>query len=288
MEAIKVKVLEDKKVKIKPIVRNRPFFSKTHDGRFMFSGCKEDFTLPFINSTNSLASIFGEGEQEEFERLLNRKKGDLSIYDRKNLFWAKFIVSLTKNETTLDLNNPVHALQFRVLKANKDIIAPSWQERFDRPSYKWAIIDEKTVIEEEDKRAVKMESAMDLFSEIKKSQTRMLNVLRLLEKKPARDANKEWLKKELTKVIAQIEKTAGMPNIDDFIKAASDPQASEKIFVLDAIEANIIKASGGEFREVDSGRLIGKSLQAAVDHYADPLYQEDKLLIEEKIKRSNR
>ena len=140
-----VKILINKKITIKPIHRERPFFNKDHDGRFMFTGCKERFTLPFVKSTNSFVNIFKPGEQEAFEKALNRKPGDLSLYDRKSVFWAKTWVELDKTELTLDLSIPTHAIQYKILLANKDIIAPNWASRNYKPSYKWGIIDEDNV-----------------------------------------------------------------------------------------------------------------------------------------------
>lgn len=292
LEEARKKVLSTKKVKLKPIIRGRSFAPAggKHDGTFMFTGCKERFTLKQDQNTGGFINIFKDGEQEAFETLLNLKPGDLSLYNRKSKFWAKFWIELDKSELTLDLTEPVHALRLKVAKSYNDIIAPNWESRKYKPSYKWAVVDEEEVIEKENKLANRMLDAMTLFQKIQKSQKQMLDTLRLMDKKPDPSVNKDWLQKELTKIIAQVEKTPGTPNIDDFIKAASDPQASDKIFVLDAMDAGIIitDREGGGFREVDSNRLLGKSLQSVVDHYSDPLYQEDKLLIEEKIKRANR
>jgi len=291
-EVIGVKILQNKKVTIKPIIRGRAFASKEskHDGKFMFTGCKERFTLKQDKNTGAFVNVFAEGEREAFEKELQLESGELSLYKRKSPFWAKFWVELDKNPKVLDLNLPVHALQLKVLQSYTDIIAPDWDSREFKPSYKWAIVDEDAVIEKESKLANRMLEAMTLFQGIQKSQKQMLDVLRLLDKKPDRSANKDFLQKEITKVIAQIEKIPGSSNIDDFIKAASDKQASDKIFVLDALDAKVIVVdrTSNEFRELESNKLLGKSLQGVVDHYGDPMYQEDRLLIEEKIKRANR
>lgn len=286
------KVLSTKKVKLRPIVRGRSFAPETgkHDGKFMFTGCKERFTLKQDANTGGFVNIFKDGEQEAFETLLNLKPGELSLYNRKSPFWAKFWIELDKNELPLDLTEPVHALRLKVVQSYSDIIAPDWESRKYKPSYKWAVVDEEVVVEKENKLANRMLEAMTLFQKIQNSQKQMLDTLRLMDKKPDPSAKKDWLQKELTKIISQVEKTPGIPNIDDFIKSASDPQASDKIFVLDAMDAGVIVTDreSGSFREVDSNRLLGKSLQSVVDHYADAMFQEDKLLIEEKIKRANR
>lgn len=289
-ERLQITVLEDKKIKIEPIIRKHPFFREGHDGQFMFTGCRQRYSLPYVTSTSSYVNIFDKDkrEQEQFEELLNKEPKALSLYNRKSTFWSKFWFEIGKEGTTLDLNNPVHALQFKLIKANKDYFAPSWGERFNRPSYKYAIVDSKAVVEEENKSAVRFEKAMDLFQEMKKSKTKLFNTLRLLDKKPSETMSIEQLKADISKIINQTEKLVGTPNIDDFIRAASDPQSVSKIFVLDAIDAKAINVDQGEFRQTNDNRLVGKSLQEVVDHYDDAQFQEDKILIMEKIKRANK
>lgn len=287
-EEAKSLVLESKIIELQPIVRTGGFYKKGHDGEFMYTGCMNKYTLPISKSMNSFSQIFEENEQEAFEKLLNKAEGALNLFTRKSPFWGSFIIEIDKSGTKLDLSNPIHALQFKVIKANVDFFAPSLAQKKDKRSYKYAIVDGKVSHEQENKLAIKTEKAMDLFHDIKKSKTKMLNVLRILDRKPPKDSSIEWLKAEIIKIINQKEKTSGILNIDDFISSASDPQASSKIFVLDAIDAKAISASGGNFRVVETNQLIGKSMQTAVDWMDDAKNQEDRLLIESKINRSNR
>lgn len=287
-----MKITEDKKIRLRPILRSSGKFKNGHDGQFMFTKCKHRISLPFSTSENSYVNIFGRGEdgvkvQAAFEEALNKKPGTMSLYDRKSKFWGSTWVELDKNEKVLDLNNPVHALQLKILKANKRLIAPTWAERLDLPSYKWAIYDEEVAVKEGNKLATKKVDAHSLLLEMGNSETRMTNVLRLLGKKVDKGADKQFLKVELAKIIEQTESAPGMPNIDSFISAASDKQTDDKIFILDAIDAKLISLSGGEYRDVEDGKLLGKSLQAVVDYYSDLSNQEEKLLKQEQIKRTN-
>lgn len=287
-EVKKVKILTNKQIKVVPIVRGRAFFKKGSDGEFMFSGCKKMYSLPYKESTRSLVNIFEEGEQEAFEKLLNKKEGTLNIYDRKNPFWTKFVVEIKKGGKTLDLNVPMHVLEYKVLKANKELIAPSWAEKDSKASYQFALVDESIIEEADNKLAIKTDKAFDHLYDIKKSALKMRNVLRILGKKVPDDANKEWMKAELIKIIEQKEKTVGVLNIDDFIQAVTDKSAATKILILDAIDAKGIIASNGGYRIQSSNQLIGRSNSEAVDWLEDPKNQEDKLLLEEMIKRNNR
>lgn len=282
------KVLEDKKITIRPIMRKRSFTPKGHDGEFMYTGCNEGFPLPYISSTSSLANIFKEGEQEAFEELLSLEKGSLSIHKRKGGFWSKEHVNLSKEELTLDLMNPRHALWLRMLKAWKNKIAPSWNARNAKPSYKWAIVDSDEIIKTDSQKAQTTLKAASLFGDIQNSNKKMVDILRLLGKKPPVDSKKEFLQGEIGKMMSQTEKVKGVLDIHDFIKAASDPQAAEKIFVLDAMVAGAIKEEDGTYRDTETQAALGRSMQATVDYFADPSHQEDKIMIAEKIKRFNR
>lgn len=287
-----INILEDKKVIVKPIVKPSGFFKKGHDGEFMYTRCKERFSIPYDGKVNGFAKIFGDNPTEAraiqklFEKELSKKEGDLNLYDRKNPFWGKFFVELDKNEITLDLNNPVQALQYRVLLSRRDIIAPSWGQRFDRPSYKWALCDPDIVEKEVNKKGELIAEAIKLFTAIQNSENKMSNVLRLMGKKIPKNSSKDWLKTEITKTFTQIEKIAGTSSIKDFIEAASDPKIDDKIFVFDAVEAEFIVIEDGIFKDTESKALLGKSLEAVVNYYNNGENQDDKLLMKQKLDRS--
>lgn len=289
-EIKEVKVLQNKTITLRPIVRGREFAPKDskHDGRFMYTGCRERFHLAKNEDTGSFINVFEPGEIEAFEKLLNKKPGELSLYNRNSPFWAKMWVELDRTAKTFNLNDPIHALRFKILKSYPNKIAPNWESRENLPSYKWAIIDEDYIDIEDNKKADAMQKAMTLYFEIKKSKKKMSDVLRLLGKKLPESYDTEFLDKEIMKIISQVEKTTGVLSINDFISAASDPQISEKIFILNAIEAKAIISTGGEYRDADTNALLGRNMKTVVDHFSDPLYQEDKLLIEEKIKRAGK
>lgn len=286
-----IKILEDKRVIIRPIVKPSGFYPKGHDGEFMYTGCNTRFTLPYERKTHSFAKIFGDDPQEakiiqrEFEKELSKKEGELNLYDRNNKNWTSLYVELDKNETVLDLSNAIHALQYRILKANRYIIAPSWESRFERGSYQWALCDPEIVEKEDSRKGDLILKATELLGKIQNSETQMSNILRLLDKKIPKGVTKDWLKNEIAKMFTQIEKTAGVLSIHDFINTASDPRLSDKIFVMDALDAKAVVLEDGVFKNAETGDLLGKSLESVVEYFNDNANQNDKLLISNKIKR---
>src|SRR6056297_2524720 len=116
---MEITVLEDKKIKIEPIIRRRSFLPKGHDGEFLYTGCHKDYGLPFNGKKRSYLNPFkDETEQKQFEKLLNRKEGDLNLYSREDSFWGELSFSLTKDGDTLDLNNPIDSLWYRIFLVN--------------------------------------------------------------------------------------------------------------------------------------------------------------------------
>jgi len=279
-------ITSNKTIEVRPIKRTRPFFKADHDGAFMFSGTYKEYTLPYINDTRSYANPFeSPEEQEEFERVLQLAPGALSINNRNSDFWSTFKVLLSKEGKVLDLNYPMHVLEYRVLKANTKRICPNWEDRNRNSAYEFALIDKDVEEVNDIKDAERNLRAMELFIKMRKSNKKMYDILRVLGKKLPKEAsvNTSQLIKEIDQIIAEKSKVGGVLNIDDFIEAAEDPKLSLKVFVLDAIEIGEIEVSKGVYKIASSQTAIGRNLSEAVDYFDSIKGREDKLLIEQRL-----
>lgn len=284
------KYLRDERVEVKPIVRQRSFFAKGHDGEFMFTGTTRGYMLPYENSTRSYVNIFEDkAEQEWFEDKIGLEKGALSIYDRKSEYWTTFIVEVSKEGKTLDLSIPSHMIEYKVLKANKKRIASSWEGRNASPGFEFALVSETQVTNENVKTSERDEHAWELFMKLKKSNKKMYDILRVMNVSPQKNAKDDasWLKSELNKIINQKQKAPGVLSIDDFIKAAEDKKLSTKLFVLDAMEINEVVQRADGFRLTSNDQLLGKNMAQVVDYFDSPAGQEDKLLIKQRLELNN-
>jgi len=284
------KYLRDARVEVKPIVRQRSFFAKGHDGEFMFTGTTKGYMLPYDNSTRSYVNIFEDkAEQEWFEDKIGLEKGALSIYDRKSEYWTTFIVEVSKEGKTLDLSIPSHMIEYKVLKANKKRIAKSWEGRNASPGFEFALVSEAQVTDENIKVAERDEHAWELFMKLKKSNKKMYDILRVMNANPQKQAKDDakWLKSELNKIISQKQKAPGVLSIDDFIKAAEDKKLTTKLFVLDAIEIGEVAQRADGFRLTANDQLLGKNMSQVVDYFDSPAGQEDKLLIKQRLELNN-
>ena len=278
-------VLENRKIRVAPLVRGRAFFKKGHDGEFMFTGCWRYYGLPISSRTRSYFNPFKEGEQAAFEKLLNLSPGALNTNDITSDFWGKYKISLDKEGMELDLSAVDHALLYRVFQVN-----PRFAKQGDNtsnPEYQYQLVDERYQEEEYSKASLKKADAYGELNKLSKSRKQMVDILRLLGVKMSGDSSLEALKARLAQIVEEPanNRFKGAITIDDFIRVAKDPQSSQKLFVLDAIDnREIVVENGDEYRLSENGKLIGRSLQGAVDWISDIVNQETKLLIQERMK----
>jgi|AntDeeMinimDraft_5_1070356.scaffolds.fasta_scaffold11539_2 hypothetical protein len=280
------KVLESRKIKVEPVIRKRAFFPKGHDGEHTYTGCHKDYCLPFDAKKRAFLNPFiKEEEQEEFEKLLDQPEGALNLYKRNSKFWGDFSISLTKEGLTLDLNNPVDALWYRVFNVSPRFASTESQK--SNPKCDFILIDEKVKEEYKSELSRKKEKALDEFMKLKKSRTKLYDTLRLLNKKPDKDASIDALKDKLLEVIDEPSSNRGVTNIGDFLKVIEDPTNNLKLFILDAIDiGEIIYNSKEGYKIKDTGQNIGKYIEQAVVFFntkdADVL--NTKAIIETRLK----
>jgi hypothetical protein len=283
MENKEVKITENKRVLIKPFDKDRPFFPEHHDGRIRYTGCTYDLTLPWVYNSRRFVDIFEDGEQEAFEKILKLEEGALNLYNRKGSWWSTFNVTLTKENKELDLSNPLHALELKVIKANKLQVAENKSAYNGTQIY---YIEDESVSEEENfSLSEKKVEAMEIFMKLRKSDKKMYDILRVLGKSPAAsmESNKKALVAELTSIISQVEKVTGMPNIDDFIAANNDALFQDKVFVYDALAIGEVELIDGTYKMSGNGQPLGKSITEVAEYFHAPKHQDDKLLVQQRI-----
>lgn len=283
------KIISAQVIEVKPIVRERPFFKKGHDGEFMYTGTNRVYQLPYSNSLHSYVKVFDSPEEQEaFEVIYNLPEGSLNIYDRNNPFWIKYTVELNKEGKKLDLTIPTHVMEYKVLKANVKRIAPDWASRY-RAGYEFALVNDTQVREDDTKRSKVYEKAFEYFMEIRKSNVKMVSVLRLLgfTIQPELRDNTEYLKSEITKIMEQKERIkGGVKTIYDFNEVMEDKRFETKVLIYDAMDAKeIVFSPGGMFKIVATESLIGKNIDQAAEWLEDLVNQEDKIILQQRLKK---
>jgi len=278
-------VLENREIVVKPIIRDHPFFKKGHDGEHTYSRCWKSYGLPVQLSTRSYANPFkSKEEQHAFEEIFNLDKNALTPNNLHSPFWGKFSITMAKDDLTLNLANPDHALMFRVLNVEPHF-CPIDGDR-ENIEFIYELIDEKYANETAIDIHQKKVDAYAALARVTKSEQKMIDLLRLLDADIPKNASVKLLASRLSAIIEQTEKIKGIKNIDNFLEAVNDPQGIMKLFVFDAIAAGEIKVEAGDYRLTENQELIGSSLQKAVDYFTSTKNQEKKLLIQERIKNA--
>jgi len=245
-EAFRRGYLQHKIVYLKPVPRGGKMVSDpNHVAYFQYEGASNWVQLP-RDKRNVLVNPFkSEEEKEFFERELDV---DLNIHRKKeDNFWVTFFVKVVKNYQLmhegyrLNLSDSMDNIRYRVLKL-QDTVAPSWDERFDSPAYRFALVDADYEEEKESDKSQKLIDAYTFLGSIQGSARKMAGFLGvyLLEKRSAmnipEDATKEWLTKEIKKVIEG--------DIDGFIKLKDDAEWDIKKTIFDGIRSGAVSKRG--------------------------------------------
>jgi hypothetical protein len=244
-EAFKKGYLQNKQVYLKPVVRGgRMISSPEHVAYFQYEGAANWFQLP-KNELGTLVDPF-KGNTEEREFFEKELDLDLNVNKKKDNFWHTFFVKVIKDFNlmhdgyTFNLADPLDNLRYRVTKL-QSMIAPSWEERLNRGEYRFALVDEGYAEEAENTSTNKTIEAYTYLGSIQNSIKEMKDFLGVyyLEKKEMKfvseDADKDWLRKEIKKVIEN--------EIDLSLKIIKDPSSKVKNFILQAIRAGAINKS---------------------------------------------
>lgn len=146
---------------------------------------------------------------------------------------------------TFHLNDPLDNLRWRVMKL-QSIVAPSWEERYKRGEYRFALVDEGYEAETEQTTTNKTIEAYTYLGSVQNSISQMKDFMGVyyLEKKEMKfvpeDADKEWLRKEIKKVIEQ--------ELELSLKIINDPSSKIKNFILQGLRAGaIIKTARNKY-----------------------------------------
>ena len=233
--------LQKKSVFLKPVIRGgKMITSPTHVAYFQYDGASNWFQLP-TSAKGALANPFRNDEERRyFEQELDL---DLNVHKKTDNFWHTFFVKVKKDYNLMhdgykfDLSDPMDNLRHRVTKL-QEMVAPDWDSRYNRGEYRFALVDEGYEEEKEMDQTSKLTDAYMYFGEIRGSITKMSDVLGIyfMEKKELKfvptDADKEFLQKELSRIVAD--------ETELFIKIIRDPKTKVKHLILNAIKAGAI------------------------------------------------
>jgi hypothetical protein len=294
--------LQDRVVSVKPVESSGKWSNLLVQGQdrakdpFLLNKVKRSYQVP-LNSVNNGGGVKvilddyrrvliekykesypnGMTQKEFFEKELGVDLNPTLPNDEN--FWRtdrRGRVILTKEGTTLNLNQPLDMLKYLILISNKMLVAPSYDDRVLKATYEFMIVDESKVTVKKLAEAEVKSQAYLKYAEITNSRTATIGFIKSLGRAIPATALKDenWLKSEVLSIVDT--------NPSYFLEIVNHPQYNERIFVQEAIEAGAIIRKGEKRYTLDNGAELG-DLSDTIQYLLNPDNQEVKLRIKAKI-----
>jgi len=242
--------LRQGRVKVEPIRRTSDWLPENSDSIFMNSGAKQEYVVPRYARSGQLIDPLQDltdAEKDQIARELGFKNGDdLNINKKeKENFWINRTVWIDKNGKFLDLSNVGDFISYKILEVNLESIAPSFTERYDKGTYKFALVFEGEEDKIKNQKIDVKKDAYMLFGKIDGSAKKMSDFLwiyYLTDKEAKRLPNNpgiDYLRGEIGRIIE--EKTG------TFLNIMTDPDFETKVLVQKAINNGLIHRDGMTF-----------------------------------------
>jgi hypothetical protein len=236
MGTFNLKDYAGKVVRVMPVVRPNGFITDPeHEAAFLVGPATNNYSAPMGRNGGIICPLTSE-EREVLEKVMQK---DLSPYKDKDNFWKEYKVRLGKDTRTLRLDNPKEYIEYKLLLANKDRIAPDPKEAKRKRTYKYMIVSEDHEVDSRLNAQAKLQEAYKFFGKIEDNDQEMMNFLKIYGKKVPYDASSKWLKDQIGKIITE--------NLAAFLDIARDENRKTRLLILDAVDAGIVVKDGRKF-----------------------------------------
>jgi hypothetical protein len=297
--------LQDRIVAVKPVESSGKWSTLLVQGQdkskdpFLLNKAKRSYQVP-LNSVHSGGGVKvilddqrrvliekykesypnGMTQKEFFEKELGVNLNPTLPHDEN--FWRtdrRGRVTLTKEGTTLNLNNALDMLKYLILLSNRMLISPSYDDRVLKATYEFMIVDEsKVTVKKLEEASIKAQAYVK-FAEITNSKKATIGFIKSLGRAIPATATEDWLKSEVLTIVDN--------NPNYFLEIVNHPQYEQRIFVQEAIEAGAIIRKGEKRYTLDNGAELG-DLTDTINYLLNPDNQEVKLRIKAKVELAKR
>lgn len=252
----------------------------------LMDGSTVTLCVPMLRS-GQLKNVLTDAEKDYLEEALGLDNNALSVYNKgdKN-FWEDYSIRLDKEGIHLDLSNPDDYIKYKVLLANVDVIAPSVQERIDRPknTYRFELVRER---EEASMENAKMDATMQCYKEfgkIENDSDTMRVLVELLDNHPyAVNTGIEFLKARLNQLI--------QANPKNTLSQMTDPLLHTKVLIRRGVELGTLTKRGDYYYlKSDNSPLCDggedPTLSVAARYLNQPSHQDIKFILESNVSKN--
>jgi hypothetical protein len=297
--------LQDKIVAVKPVESSGKWSTLLVKGQertkdpFLYNKVKRSYQMPLQSYNNGggvvtllddLRRVHIQKYMEKYPEGMTQKEffeEELGVDLNPTLpieknFWRsdrRARVVLTKEGMQLNLNLPLNMLHYLILMANKSLVSPSYDNRNDKATYEFMIVDESKVTSKRIEEASVKADAFSKFAEITRSKASTIGFIKSLGRTVPATVTEDWLKAEVLNVIENSPKA--------FLEIVNHPQYNDRIFVQEAVEAGAIIRKGDKRYTLDNGVELG-DLQDTINYVMDPENQEVKMRLKAKVELTKR
>lgn len=256
----------------------------------MAETAKRTFVVPRLTS-GRYVNVLTDDEKDFFEEQLGLEKNALSIYKREDNFWDDdredtiCKVVLTKQDTYLDLSDPGDYIRYKILLANKDLIAPSLEalEELPKATYQFVIISEGEELKSlKDNTNIVMKCYKE-FGKVEEDYHILKFIVESIDSRPIAKSTKiEFLQSKINDLIKSDPKV--------FYKIITDPYLGSKVLLVKAVDAGIVSKKGDFLYLREDNKPLCEdgqepNLEMAARYINMPKHQAIKLAIEAELKK---
>lgn len=242
------------------------------------------FTVPLLDN-GGYVNVLTDSEKAYLEEVMGLEYNALSIYKKEDNYWDNITVRLTKSEMYLRLWDPNDYIKYKILLANKDLIAPSIMVLEDTPkvTYQYVLIREEEEAKQSSLGVNTIMQAYMKFGELKNDFDALRVIVELLSAKPTSEkVSIDFLQSEANKMLQADPKL--------FLRISSDIHLNTKIIIKKSLEAGLIYKRGDfHYLKSDNSPLCeggeDPTLNISAKYLNSPKHQEIKLLLEAKLKK---
>lgn len=281
----KVNILRNERVIVRHIPKEGGMI--TNPKHVLYGGMAETATRTFVVPrlrSGSYVNVLTNEEKSFLEDIMGLEYGALNSTRKVNNFWKNISVRLTKQDNYFDLSDPNDYIRYKVLLANKNLIAPSLQALQDEPkaTYQFVIIAEGDESRQAKDNTSTIMKCYKEYGKIENDLDTLRVIVETIDGRPTAATTKiEFLQGKINNLI--------QANSKLFLKVITDPYLNTKVLIKKAVDAGVIANRDNHYylRE-DNTPLCEANEEASLSNAAkylnSPKHQNMLFAIQAKVK----
>lgn len=204
------------------------------------------YSVPKLSS-GLYVNVLTNAEKAFLEKVMGYEHNKLSIHRKVDNYWndgenEAARVTLTKQDTILDLSNPSDYIKYKILLANKDAIAPNLQTLTDYPkaTYQFVLINQGDETKAAKRNMSNTQRCYKEFGKIEDDKETLRLIVETLTGKPtASNVSLDFLQTKANELIQGDSKM--------FLSVITDELLQTKVLIKRAVEAGLIAQRANQF-----------------------------------------